>query len=109
IADKPDVGHRFMKAYVQAVRVYNDAYRKGIGRAEVVASIAEHTGVKAELQDRTVPAGVNPDGRANAKDPADPLPWFRDEGHLQRETELDAVLDNRFCERAVQELGRYSN
>jgi NitT/TauT family transport system substrate-binding protein len=109
IADKPDVGHRFMKAYVQAVRVYNDAYRKGIGRAEVVASIAEHTGVKAELQDRTVPAGLNPDGCANAKDLADQLAWFRDEGHLQRELDLDAVLDNRFCERAVQELGRYSN
>jgi len=109
IVDKPDLGQRFMKAYVQAVRVYNDAYRKGIGRAEVVASIAEHTGVKPELQERTVPAGLNPDGCANAKDLADQLAWFRDEGHLQRDLDLDAVLDNRYCERAVQELGRYGN
>jgi ABC-type nitrate/sulfonate/bicarbonate transport system substrate-binding protein len=109
LGDKLDVGYRFMKAYVQAVRVYNDAFRKGIGRAEVDAIIAERTGVKPELQSRTVPAGLNPDGCANAKDLADQLAWFRAEGHLQRDLELDAFLDNRFCERAVQDLGRYGS
>jgi NitT/TauT family transport system substrate-binding protein len=98
-----------MKAYVQGVRAYNDAYRKGIGRDAVNASIASHTGVKLELQERTVPAGLNPDGCANAADLADQLAWFRSAGFLQRDLELDAVLDNRFCERAVQELGRYAN
>jgi hypothetical protein len=62
-----------------------------------------------ELQERTVPAGLNPDGCANAADLADQLAWFRSAGYLQRDLELDAVLDNRFCERAVQELGRYGN
>jgi NitT/TauT family transport system substrate-binding protein len=98
-----------MKAYVQGVRVYNDAYRKGIGRDAVNASIASHTGVKPELQERTVPAGLNPDGCANSQDLADQLAWFRSVGYLQRDLELDAVVDNRFCERAVQELGRYAN
>jgi len=109
LVDKPEYGYRFMKAYVQGVRAYNDAYRKGIGRDAVIASIASHTGVKPELQERTVPAGLNPDGCANAADLADQLAWFRSAGYLQRDLELDAVLDNRFCERAVQELGRYGN
>jgi NitT/TauT family transport system substrate-binding protein len=104
-----DQGYRFMKAYLQGVRVYNDAYRKGIGRDAVNASIASHTGVKPELQERTVPAGLNPDGCANSQDLADQLTWFRSVGYLQRDLELDAVVDNRFCERAVQELGHYPN
>jgi NitT/TauT family transport system substrate-binding protein len=108
LVDKPDVGYRFMKAYVQAVRVYNDAFRKGVGRAEVDGIIAERTGVKPELQSRTVPAGLNPDGCANSKDLADQLAWFRGEGHLQRDLDIDALVDNRFCDRAVQELGRYN-
>ncbi len=109
LSDRPEQGHRFMKAYVQGVRVYNDAYRKGIGRDAVIASIASHTGVKPDLLERTVPAGLNPDGCANAPDLADQLAWFRSVGWLQRDLDLDAVLDNRFCEQAVQELGRYSN
>jgi ABC-type nitrate/sulfonate/bicarbonate transport system substrate-binding protein len=104
-----DQGYRFMKAYLQGVRVYNDAYRKGIGRDAVNASIASHAGVKPELQERTVPAGLNPDGCANSQDLADQLAWFRSVGYLQRDLEFDAVVDNRFCERAVQELGRYPN
>jgi ABC-type nitrate/sulfonate/bicarbonate transport system substrate-binding protein len=109
LGDHFDQGQRFMKAYLQGVRVYNDAYRKGIGRDAVNASIASHTGVKPELQERTVPAGLNPDGCANSQDLADQLAWFRSVGYLQRDLELDAVVDNRFCERAVQELGRYAN
>ncbi|HZS02932.1 MAG TPA: ABC transporter substrate-binding protein [Chloroflexota bacterium] len=107
LGDHQELGHRFMKAYVQGVRVYNDAYRKGLGRDAVNNSIASHAGVKPELQERTVPAGLNPDGCANSQDLADQLAWFRSIGYLQRDLELDAVVDNRFCERAVQELGRY--
>lgn len=107
LGDRLDEGQRFMKAYIQGVRVYNDAYRKGIGRDEVDASIASHTGVKPELQARTVPAGLSPDGCANSQDLADQLAWFRSVGYLQHDLSLDEVVDNRFCERAVQELGRY--
>jgi ABC-type nitrate/sulfonate/bicarbonate transport system substrate-binding protein len=109
LGDHLDQGYRFMKAYVQGVRVYNDAYRKGVGRDAATASIATHAGVKPELQDRTVPAGLNPDGCANSQDLADQLAWFKTVGYLQRDLELDAVVDNRFCERAVQELGHYAN
>ena len=98
-----------MKAYLQDVRVYNDACRNGIGRDAVIASIASHAGVKPELQERTVPAGLTPDGCANSHDLPDQLAWFRSVGYLHRDLELDAVVANRFCERAVQELGRYAN
>ncbi|HEY7060064.1 MAG TPA: ABC transporter substrate-binding protein [Chloroflexota bacterium] len=109
LVDNPDYAYRFMKAYIQGARAYNDAYRKGIGRDAVNTSIANHTGVKPELQDKTVPAGINPDGCANSQDLGDQLAWFRSVGYLQRDLDLGSVVDNRFCERAVQELGRYSN
>jgi NitT/TauT family transport system substrate-binding protein len=108
LAGNPDLGRRFMLAYVRAARVYNDAFRKGQGRAEVVASIAKHTGVAAELVERGVPVGLNPDGCANARDLTDQLAWFRAQGYLQRDLELDVVLDNQFCEQAAQQLGRYT-
>jgi NitT/TauT family transport system substrate-binding protein len=108
LVDKPDLGYRFMKAYMQAVRVYNDAYRKQVGRDEVNAIISKHTNVRVDLVDRMVPAGLNPDGCPNVENLTKQVAWFRREGHLQRDLEMDFVVDTRFCERATQELGRYS-
>src|SRR5579884_475910 len=108
LANRPELGHRFMLAYVRALRLYNDAFRKGIGRDEVIASIARHTGVRPDLLARGVPVGLNPDGCANAQDLADQVAWFRSQGYLQRDLDLDAVLDNRFCQQAAQQLGPYS-
>jgi NitT/TauT family transport system substrate-binding protein len=103
-----DLGRRFMVAYVQAARLYNDAFRKGVGRNDVVAVIAKHTGVKEDLVERGVPVGLNPDGCAHAEDLAAQLAWFREQSYLQRDLDLADVLDNQFCNFAVQQLGRYT-
>jgi NitT/TauT family transport system substrate-binding protein len=108
LQDRPDLGYRFMRAYLQAVRVYNDAYRKNIGRDEVNAIISRHTGVRVDLVDRMVPAGLNPDVCPNVENLSRQVAWFRREGHLQRDLEMDYVVDLRFCERAVEEFGRYA-
>ena len=60
-----------------------------VAAEKIYALIAERTGVKPELQARTVPVGLNPDGCANAKDLADQLAWFRAEGHLQRHLDVE--------------------
>jgi NitT/TauT family transport system substrate-binding protein len=103
-----DLGRRFMVAYVQAARLYNDAFRKGIGRNDVIAVIAKHTGVREDLVERGVPVGLNPDGCANAEDLAAQLAWFSEQSYLQRDLDLADVLDNQFCNFAVQQLGRYA-
>ncbi len=96
LQEKPDLGHRFMRAYVQGVRVYNDAYRKGIGRDEVNATIARHTGVRQDLVERTVPAGVHPDGCPNVPNLTEQLAWFRRAGHLQRDLRVMATQPPEF-------------
>lgn len=104
----PELGRRFLLAYVKAARLYNDAFRKGVSRDEVVNAIARHTNTRPELVARTVPVGLNPDGCANAADLADQLAWFHEQGYLQRELALGGVVDETFCNHAVQQLGRYT-
>jgi len=108
LATNPDLGRRFMIAYVQSARLYNDAFRKGIGRDEVEAIIAKYTKVRPDIVERAVPVGLNPDGCANAADLSDQLAWFRAQGYLQRDLDLDTILDNQFCQQAVRQLGAYA-
>lgn len=107
LTTNPDLGRRFMIAYVKAARLYNDAFRKRIGRDEIEAIIAKYTKVRPDIVARTVPVGLNPDGCANAADLADQLAWFRAQGYISGDLDLDAILDNQFCDQAVQQLGPY--
>ena len=98
-----------MKAYVQGVRVYNDAYRKGIGRDAVNNIIANRAGREAGATGAHRARGPEPGRLPQQPGPRRPASLVPQRGYLQRDLEMDAVVDTRFCDRAVQELGRYAN
>src|SRR5436305_2098408 len=67
-ARRTDAARAFMIAYVRGLRDYNDAFRKGIGRADIAQILAKYTTVKdLALYDRITPAGLDPDGRMNVQ------------------------------------------
>ncbi|HZU07893.1 MAG TPA: ABC transporter substrate-binding protein [Chloroflexota bacterium] len=104
-----NVGNRFMVAYIKGLRDYNDAFgprRKD--RAAVVSILTQYTNVKEPaLYDRMTFDYMNPDGYINAEALAADLDWFVANGYLRERPDLRMVVDNRYVDYALQQLGRY--
>lgn len=112
IAKRRDVAQRFMNAYVEAARIYNDATRggslNGPGADDVIALIKSGTGLKDESLIRSmIPNGVHPDGKVNIKTLNEDLKFFADNKYLERPAKVEDVVDLSFADAAAKALGPY--
>jgi NitT/TauT family transport system substrate-binding protein len=114
IKRRREFGERFMRAYIRAVRIYNDALQDGRiagrGADEVIGVLVKYTGIKdAGVFRRLVPNWVNPDGEVNLTSLKKDLAFFRELGLIEKkDITVERVVDNSFAEAAVAKLGRYS-
>ncbi|HLH24565.1 MAG TPA: ABC transporter substrate-binding protein [Chloroflexota bacterium] len=107
-AGQTDLARRFMVAYLQGVRAYNDAFVKGERRDEVVRLLTESTSVKdPALYDQMQMAGLDPDGRLTRQSLQIEYDYFKDRGYYTGSATLDSVIDTSFAEAAAQALGPY--
>ena len=109
---RPDVARRFMRAYLKAVRDYNDALKDGKLAGpkadEVIAILTEYTRIKdASLYRKITPQGCNPDGAVNEASLAIDLQFYKDEGHIQGGVTVEQAVDRSFVQAALDELGPY--
>ena len=105
-AAQTDLARRFLTAYIKGVRVYNDAFVKGEGRAEVVRTLIENTAVKdPTAYERMNMAGLDPDGRIARQALQLDMDYFRRQGYYTGPATLDDLMDTSFAEYAVQQLG----
>jgi NitT/TauT family transport system substrate-binding protein len=112
VKTNPDGAKRFMRAYLRAVRDYNDALKDGKlagPNAEgVVAILTEYTSVKDPAVYRSISAqGCNPDGRVHEPSLRNDLQFFKDQGQIEGKVGVEDVLDNSFVEAVLKELGPY--
>jgi NitT/TauT family transport system substrate-binding protein len=109
----PDLGRRWMLAYLRGVRLYNDAYARNdpAVRAAVTETLAAATRVAPGLVEQIAAAGrlpgLEPNGRMNADALRDAGEYWRQSGTLTSDITMDQLLDNRFTDYAVQQLGPY--
>jgi NitT/TauT family transport system substrate-binding protein len=114
IKRRRELGERFMRAYIRAVRIYNDALQDGRiagrGADEVIGVLVKYTGIKdAGVFRRLVPNWVNPDGEVNLTSLKKDLAFFRELGLIEKkDITVERVVDNSFAEAAVAKFGRYS-
>jgi NitT/TauT family transport system substrate-binding protein len=107
VQNKPDVARRWMLAYVQGVRYYNDAFLKGQNKDEVIGILAQATGASAQVLSASVPVGLNPDGYVNAQGLADDVQTLRELGYLEQPFDVRTIVDNSYADAAVAQLGAY--
>jgi NitT/TauT family transport system substrate-binding protein len=101
-----------MRAYIRAVRDYNNALSNGKlagpNAAEVISILTEYTPIKdANVYRAIVPQGTNPDGKLNVASLENDLAFFKSEGVVKGNVTVAQVLDTSFAENAVKELGPY--
>lgn len=106
------LAQKFMRAYIKAVRDYNDALKDGRlagpNAQEIVSILTEYTSIKdPNVYKAIVPNGCNPDGKVFEASLKKDLQFFKDEGLIQGDVSVERVLDNSFADAVVAELGPY--
>ncbi|HEY2227466.1 MAG TPA: ABC transporter substrate-binding protein [Xanthobacteraceae bacterium] len=110
---RPQLALKFMRAYVKAIREYNDALADGkiAGRNadEVISILTEYTFIKdARLHREITPAAIDPDGRMNLKGLRNDLQFFKERKLIQDPgITVERIIDTSFVTAAVKELGPY--
>jgi len=114
IKNRSDVAKRFMVAYLQSVRFFNDALVdgrfKGPNADETINILMAATPLKDRaVYESAVANWVNPDGRVNEASLRKDLAFFktRKEFELAPNASVDEAVDNSFVENAVKVLGPY--
>ncbi|MBA2690377.1 MAG: ABC transporter substrate-binding protein [Burkholderiales bacterium] len=112
IKENPEVGRKFMRAYLKAVRDYNDALKggklAGPNADDIIAILTESTNIKdANVYRSITPNGCNPDGKVSEASLKKDLQFFKDRGLIEGSITVEGVVDNSFAEAAVKELGPY--
>ena len=113
VRERRNVGMRFMKAYVRALRDYADAVQEGrftedAKGKEVVGILSTALKLTPEQIREAETQAVDPDGHVNEASLRNDLAFFKSVGEVtSRDVTLDQLLDNSFVDAAVKELGPY--
>jgi len=112
IKEQPEIGRKFMKAYIRAVRDYNDALSNGklagANAAEIIKILTESTNIKdPKVYASITPNGCNPDGKVNEESLRKDLQFFKDRNLIEGNVTVDQVIDHSFVAAALKELGPY--
>jgi NitT/TauT family transport system substrate-binding protein len=111
--ERPEHALKFMRAYIRAVREYNDALKDGRiagpNADEVISVLTEYTFIKDPKIHRSItPAAINPDGRMSLAGLRNDLDFFKEQKLIQDpQASVERIIDASFAERAVNELGPY--
>jgi len=110
---RPQLALRFMRAYIRAVREYNDALKggkiAGPNADEVISILTEYTFIKDPQIHRAItPAAIDPDGRMNLDGLRNDLQFFKERKLIQDPTiTVEKIVDPSYAAAAVKELGPY--
>jgi NitT/TauT family transport system substrate-binding protein len=110
---RPQLALKFMRAYVKAIREYNDALKNGRiagpNADEVISILTEYTFIKdARVHREITPAAIDPDGRINTSGLRNDLQFFKDRKLIQDPgITVERIVDTSFAITAVKELGPY--
>lgn len=104
-----DVAVRFMKAYLQGARFYNDAFVKkdGAKRAEAITILAAATKLDAKLFETMVMPGIDPSGKVNIESLGEIQDYFVKKGSQPKAIDMTKAVDLSFAAEAERQLGAY--
>lgn len=104
-----ELGNKFMLAYLQGVRAYNDALVYGDkDRTKVVDILTKNTFVdKADIFLRMKPPGLDPNGYVLKQGVINDQKWYMKSGLVKKEADVNKLIDNSYVENALKQIGEY--
>jgi len=103
---------KFMRAYIRAVRFYNDALAggrlAGPNGPEVISILTKYSSLKDAAVYRAItPPAIDPDGVINVESLTKDWQFFRDTGQLDGKVAPTDIVDRSFMAEIVAALGPY--
>ncbi len=103
----PEVGQRFLVAYLRGARDYVKAMATGEGKAEIISILIKNTTVKdPALYARMGMSHIDPDGVMNVKLVQEALDYYLANGVIEK-TAAAGLIDDSFRQAALKKLGEY--
>lgn len=108
-AKEKALGKKFMVAYLQGVRAYNDALITGSkDRDNIVDILTKTTFVnKPEIFLQMKPPGLDPNGYVLKEGVIADQQWYMKQGLVKQEANIDKLIDNSYVEYALKILKEY--
>lgn len=108
LTKNPAVANRFMTAYLQSLRDYNDAFVKNKNKAEIVNILCTYSVIKdTTLYTKMFPTGLNPNGYVRTKGILMDLAWYKQHNLLKSDIQYEDAVDNQYVDFALTQLGTY--
>ena len=104
-----EAGNRFMVAYTQGIRWYDDAVGpKHANWDDFVSIMVQNTSLKDKaLYDKIGWTPMNPDCSLNVPSIQKNVDWYMAHGYVKDKPNLATAVDDSFCQNAVKVLGPY--
>jgi NitT/TauT family transport system substrate-binding protein len=104
---QPEVGKRFMLAYLRGARDYTDAFDGGKDRDAIIQILTQNTNFKdpAIFSQVELPA-FDPDGRIILDSLKANQEWYVNHGDVKTPVDLERIYDPSYAEYAVGILGK---
>ena len=108
IAQNPDVGRRFVTAYLRGQRDYYRAFVQGAGgKEEMMQILLQYTPIREpRLIERMATHRVEPNGEMDPRTLYELQDYFLRFGSQQQSVDLSRVIDSSYADYAVSRLGR---
>lgn len=108
INEQKDISLRFMAAYLKGVRDYNDAFKKGEGKKEIIGIMTKYTSLKdAAVWEEVYVTGLDPNGKMFVDDIRQQYDMYKKNGAIRGEFDFDKAIDTTVTEKAVEIIGIY--
>lgn len=111
IKNRRDVIVRYLRAFLQGVRFYEDGLAggkmAGPNAEAVIDAIASHTSLKPDLIRRTTPVSIDPNGHLNLSSMRDDLAWYKGQGYVKGDITVEQVVDTTLSPEALKTIGVY--
>jgi NitT/TauT family transport system substrate-binding protein len=110
---RPDVGRRFMRAFIKAMRFYDGALADGGLKGPNAEAVIDVLTEATELKDRAIykvmnTQGSNPDAKLNLDSLRTDFQFFKDQGWIEGDiNDPMKTVDTSFADKARAELGVY--
>ncbi len=109
IQRNPEAAEKFMVAYIKGVRAYEEAFRAGTGKAEIISMLRKYINIDSDdVWEKLTPAGLNPDGYLNTESLKNDLEWSQKKGFLEKVPDISTVVDHSYVEKALKTLGKHA-
>jgi ABC-type nitrate/sulfonate/bicarbonate transport system substrate-binding protein len=105
-SQRPEVGKRFMVAYLRGVRDFLDAFDQGKDTDQVVGILTANTTLKDPALWKNVPQWFDANGAILIDALKTNQQWYVDHGLVQTPVNLDAAWDGSYTDYALSVIGK---